>query len=61
MAEDRAGATRRSALHNGPRLRAIMADHDLRALIGTTPENVGYLADHVGWAQRTRNIQVLDG
>ena len=53
MADDRAGATRRTVLYNGPRLRAIMADHDLRALIGTTPENVGYLADHVGWAQQT--------
>jgi Xaa-Pro dipeptidase len=54
VAEDRdAAATRRAVLYNGPRLRVIMADHNLRALIGTTPENVGYLADHVGWAQQS--------
>lgn len=48
-----AAGIRRAPLYNSPRLRVIMADHDLRALIGTTPGNVGYLADHIGWAQQS--------
>ncbi len=39
-------------LLNKDRALALMAEHDLTAIIGTNLENVTYLTGHVGWAQR---------
>lgn len=45
-------------LLNKERALALMAEHDLVAIIGTTLENVTYLTGHVGWAQRVyRSLQ----
>jgi Xaa-Pro aminopeptidase len=45
-------------LLNKERALALMAEHDLTAIIGTTLENVTYLTGHVGWAQRVyRSLQ----
>ena len=39
-------------LLNKDRALALMAEHDLTAIIGTNLQNVTYLTGHVGWAQR---------
>ena len=45
-------------LLNKDRALALMEEHDLTAIIGTTLENVTYLTGHVGWAQRVyRTLQ----
>ena len=45
-------------LLNKERALALMAEHELVAIIGTTLENVTYLTGHVGWAQRVyRSLQ----
>jgi Xaa-Pro aminopeptidase len=45
-------------LLNKDRALALMEEHNLTAIIGTTLENVTYLTGHVGWAQRVyRSLQ----
>ena len=45
-------------LLNKERALALMEEHGLTAIIGTTLENVTYLTGHVGWAQRVyRSLQ----
>lgn len=45
-------------LLNKERALALMDEHNLTAIIGTTLENVTYLTGHVGWAQRVyRSLQ----
>ncbi len=39
-------------LLNKERALALMKEHGVAAMIGTTHENVTYLTGHVGWAQR---------
>lgn len=45
-------------LLNKERALALMKEHGVNAIIGTTLENVTYLTGHVGWAQRVyRSLQ----
>lgn len=39
-------------LLNRDRALALMDEHDIAAIVGSTPENVTYLTGHVGWARR---------
>ncbi len=39
-------------LYNKQRALELMREHEVRAMIGTTMENVTYLTGHIGWAQR---------